>query len=120
MAIDASADDARIEGLEIVAPEEFADERGSLAEVYRRSWLSDGGDAVQANLSTSRAGVLRGLHWHRRQRDYWCFLEGRAFAAFVDLRERSTTQRAVLTLQVDAGRERVGISVPPGVAHGFQ
>ena len=41
---------------------------------------------VQANLSTSAAGVLRGLHLHRRQLDYWVVASGRAFVALVDVR----------------------------------
>ena len=41
---------------------------------------------VQANLSTSAPGVLRGLHYHRRQHDYWVVASGRAFVALVDVR----------------------------------
>jgi len=111
---------SNIAGLEILELHAFADERGSLTEVYRRSWIADGDEAVQANLSRSTAGVLRGLHWHRRQRDYWCFLTGRAFAAFVDLREASPTRRAVATVEIDTDERRVAIAVPPGVAHGFE
>ena len=108
-----------IDGVQVIDIDVHADERGALSEVYRRSWIHGGGEGVQANVSRSRAGVLRGLHWHRRQRDYWCFLEGRAFAAFVDLRAGSPTQRGVMTLEIDSGDRNVGIAVPPGVAHGF-
>ena len=41
---------------------------------------------VQANLSISAQGVLRGLHYHRRQLDYWVVPRGRAFVALVDVR----------------------------------
>ena len=109
-----------IDGVGVFLLEAHADERGSLSEVYRRAWVDEGPGAVQANVSQSRSGVLRGLHWHREQRDYWCFLTGRAFAVLVDLRAGSPTQRAVMTLEVDAADRRVGISVPPGVAHGFE
>jgi len=74
---------------------------------------------VQSNLSRSRAGVLRGLHFHRRQADYWCVLEGTAFVALVDLRSGSPTERSVWWQTFDASEGLRGLYVPPGVAHGF-
>jgi dTDP-4-dehydrorhamnose 3,5-epimerase len=100
--------------------EPHADERGAVSEVYRRAWVPEAREAVQANLSETRAGVLRGLHWHREQRDFWCFLSGRAWAAMVDLRSGSPTYREMMTLSIDTNARRVGISIPPGVAHGFE
>ncbi len=95
------------------------DDRGGLTETYRREWIPGASEAVQANLSWSRPGVLRGLHWHRRQADYWCVVSGRAHVALVDLREGSPALRSAMELDVDAGTERLGIAIPPGVAHGF-
>jgi dTDP-4-dehydrorhamnose 3,5-epimerase len=74
---------------------------------------------VQSNLSRSRAGVLRGLHFHRRQADYWCLLEGTAFVALVDVRAGSPTERVVWWQTFEAGERLRGLYVPPGVAHGF-
>jgi dTDP-4-dehydrorhamnose 3,5-epimerase len=74
---------------------------------------------VQSNLSLSRAGVVRGIHFHRSQADYWVVLEGRAFIALLDLREGSPTEGALETLTIDAAESRRGIYIPPGVAHGF-
>jgi dTDP-4-dehydrorhamnose 3,5-epimerase len=108
-----------------------ADARGSFRELWRSSTfptltaLETGAppDAeprfVQANLSTSAAGVLRGLHCHRRQLDYWVVASGRAFVALVDLRP-----------MVDDGRDRPLVEtrelvaddwvvIPTGIAHGF-
>ena len=48
---------------------------------------------VQANLSTSAQGVLRGLHYHRRQLDYWIVVGGRALVALVDVRPVSADIR---------------------------
>jgi dTDP-4-dehydrorhamnose 3,5-epimerase len=96
-----------------------ADDRGSLAETYRREWLPTGArDMVQANLSRSRAGVLRGPHFHRRQADYWVVIEGRAFVGLVDLRAGSPTEGERQQLTLDA-EEPAGLYIPPGVAHGF-
>jgi dTDP-4-dehydrorhamnose 3,5-epimerase len=96
-----------------------ADARGSLTEAYRRDWVGGGREAVQANLSISRPGVLRGLHWHRRQSDYWCVLSGIAHVRLVDLREGSPTRLAVVEHRIDAAERRDGLALPPGVAHGF-
>lgn len=110
--------------------ERLADERGSFRELWRATSMDgiapeDAGAGpgerpriVQANLSTSAAGVLRGLHLHRRQLDRWVVTTGRAFVALVDVRPML------------AGRPRPGmetrelvaddwVEIPAGVAHGF-
>ena len=60
-------------------------QRGSFRELWRAGDFPDE-PFVQANLSTSAAGVLRGLHLHRRQDDLWIVADGRAFVALVDVR----------------------------------
>jgi dTDP-4-dehydrorhamnose 3,5-epimerase len=98
----------------------IADERGAFFETFRRSWLpEDAPGIVQANLSRSKAGVLRGPHFHRTQSDYWCFLAGRAFVALIDLRAGSPTSGRVFTDVIDADAAPRGISIPAGVAHAF-
>jgi dTDP-4-dehydrorhamnose 3,5-epimerase len=74
---------------------------------------------VQANLSTSAAGVLRGLHYHRRQLDYWVVASGRAFVALVDVRPLldGTGPRAVVETRELVANDWVVI--PVGIAHGF-
>jgi dTDP-4-dehydrorhamnose 3,5-epimerase len=109
----------------------FDDSRGSFRELWRASDYGefDAGDAgappgfdvrfTQANLSTSAAGVLRGLHLHRRQLDHWIVTTGRAFVALVDVRpmlDAGAARPAVETRQVDADG---WIDIPVGVAHGF-
>ena len=74
---------------------------------------------VQSNLSRTRAGGLRGLHFHRAQADYWCVLEGSAFVALIDLRAGSPTQDALWWETFDAEAGLRGLYVPAGVAHGF-
>ena len=108
-----------IAGVQLFALEPHGDDRGSLTEVYRREWVAGGREVVQANLTVSRPGVLRGLHWHRRQADYWCVLSGVAHVALVDLREGSPTRLATFERRIDAAEARVAIAIPPGVAHGF-
>ena len=97
-----------------------ADDRGALTEVFRQEWLPAGAPSMlQANLSRSRAGVLRGMHFHRKQADYWCVLDGTAFIALCDLRPDSESTRAAATVTVDSAEGLVGLYIPPGVAHGF-
>jgi dTDP-4-dehydrorhamnose 3,5-epimerase len=109
-----------LEGVRFIDLATHADERGAFVETFRRSWIpDDAGPMVQANLSVSRAGVLRGIHFHRSQADYWVFLRGRAFVALLDLRPGSPTARSLQTLTVDAAQGLRGIYIPPGVAHGF-
>ena len=108
-----------IAGVEVRELRRLGDERGSFAETYRREWLpADAGEMVQSNLSRSHAGVLRGMHYHRRQADYWVVLEGRAFVALFDLRSGSPTRGERLELEMDGGSP-AGLYIPSGVAHGF-
>ena len=108
-----------IEGVEAFALDGRPDDRGMLTEIFRSAWLPGRAPFVQANVSVSRAGVLRGLHFHRIQADYWVVLDGRAFVALVDLRSGSPTDAATTELRIDTGDRRLALYVPPGVAHGF-
>ena len=74
---------------------------------------------VQANVSRSRAGVLRGLHVHREQADYWVVLSGVAFVALFDLRPGAPTMGQKAELRLDGEDAWFGLYIPPGVAHGF-
>ncbi|HXU85375.1 MAG TPA: dTDP-4-dehydrorhamnose 3,5-epimerase family protein [Verrucomicrobiae bacterium] len=107
-----------------------ADSRGAFRELWRASTFpalatdETGAPAgtqptfVQANVSTSAAGVLRGLHYHRRQLDYWVVGTGRAFIALVDVRPVvATTGPAVVETRALGADDWVVI--PAGVAHGF-
>ena len=107
-----------IDGVRLIELETRADRRGSFLEVFRQSWIGAGGGAVQANLSRSTRGVLRGMHFHRGQWDYWCPIAGDAFVALADLRKGSPTWRDVMTLGL-SGDDPRGLFIPPGVAHGF-
>lgn len=97
----------------------IGDERGSFTELWRHS-LTAGLPAagfVQCNLSRSRAGVLRGMHFHRAQADLWLLIEGRAVAATTDLRSAAAGGTARSQLVELAPGD--ALYIPPGVAHGF-
>ena len=118
-------------GVRLGRVQRHADSRGSFRELWRDSAFpalspeesgAPEGTAprfLQANLSTSAAGVLRGLHYHRRQLDYWVVVSGRALVALVDVRPvaAGAAQRAPVETHELAADEWVVI--PAGVAHGF-
>jgi len=112
--------DAGIAGVSLFPLTAHPDDRGSFTEVFRQERLPPGGPMMlQANLSLSRAGVLRGLHFHRRQADYWCVFSGRAFVGLYDLRRGSPTEGKKAEIRLDEQEGRRGLYIPKGVAHGF-
>ena len=79
----------------------------------RVSW-----DRLQSNRSDSSAGVLRGLHYHFKQVDYWLAVRGTIRVGLVDLRRSSPTYLQSAT--IDMGEDNLlGLFIPEGVAHGF-
>jgi dTDP-4-dehydrorhamnose 3,5-epimerase len=104
-----------ISGVSIVRLEEHPDDRGRFVETWRRRWIPHANEMVQANRSDSQAGVLRGLHYHLFQADYWVLLNGRATAGLFDFRASSPSFRATSLIDLDG----IGLYIPPGVAHGF-
>jgi dTDP-4-dehydrorhamnose 3,5-epimerase len=102
-----------IEGLLRIPLRRFADERGWFAELYRDSRLPK--RMKQTNLSFSRRGVIRGLHYHRHgQDDLFVCLEGTARVVVLDLESGDTFAE-------DIGDENpVAIYVPGRHAHGFE
>jgi dTDP-4-dehydrorhamnose 3,5-epimerase len=107
-----------IAGVRLVSLQVRADERGSFAESYRREWIPGANEMVQANLSRSGPRVLRGLHFHLRQADYWVLTRGSALVGLHDLRTGSPSAGTGLTVPLDEA-EPSGLYLPPGVAHGF-
>src|SRR3990170_7110889 len=98
----------------------LGDERGSFTEIWRASLtrgLSPGG-FVQGNVSVSRPGVLRGMHFHRRQSDLWTIVAGRALAATTNLRDAVDGLGPVRS-QVSDLAFGDSLFIPPYVAHGF-
>jgi dTDP-4-dehydrorhamnose 3,5-epimerase len=88
------------------------DERGWFSELARASSLPK--PFVQANLSRSKAGVVRGLHYHERQDDLFVCLEGMVRVVVLD---RETGE----TFTEDVGDDNpVAIYVPGDRAHGYE
>lgn len=108
-----------IRGVYFAELETYADERGRFLETFRKEWFPQRAwDIVQANRSDSRAGVLRGLHYHFKQVDYWYVVRGQIRAALADIRPDSPTSGVTETVEMNEDRN-LGLFVPIGVAHGF-
>lgn len=76
-----------IDGVYIVTPQIFGDERGQFVETYRKEWIPGAVEMIQANRADRSEGCLVGLHYHRFQADYWYVPFGRALVLLHDLRE---------------------------------
>ena len=102
-----------IEGLELIALEYRRDERGWLLEVRRESRLPN--PTLQTNVSFSRRGVIRGLHYHQRgQDDLFTCLVGTARVVVLD-RESGEV------FSPDIGEENpVALYIPGRRAHGSE
>jgi dTDP-4-dehydrorhamnose 3,5-epimerase len=108
-----------IDGVTLFAPKVFGDGRGFFFEGYRASWLTGDRRFVQWNISRSAANVVRGLHFHRLQSDYWLVTDGAVRVALVDLRPASATKGKAICLELEAQTPR-GLIIPPGVLHGYR
>jgi len=112
-----------IPGLLIIEPKVFGDVRGFFLETWNEQRYRDAGlDArfVQDNLSFSRRGTLRGLHFQNpnSQGKLLSVIEGEVFDVAVDLRRSSPTFGRWHGLNLSA-ENRLQFFVPAGFAHGF-
>jgi dTDP-4-dehydrorhamnose 3,5-epimerase len=108
-----------IDGVQLVDLIVWADERGRFLETFRKEWFPQRAwERVQTNRSDSKAGVLRGLHYHFHQVDYWYVARGRIRVGLADLRPDSPTYLRSAAIEM-ADEDAVGLYIPTGVAHGF-
>jgi dTDP-4-dehydrorhamnose 3,5-epimerase len=108
-----------IEGVQIVKPKKFGDSRGYFYEGFRASWFPGDRKWVQWNISRSSVHVVRGLHFHKLQTDYWTVTDGLIRVALVDLRKSAPSYKKAICLDLDATIPQ-GVIIPPGVLHGYR
>ena len=108
----------KIAGVSIVPFRSFGDPRGYFFETFRRTWIPGVREMIQGNCSFSKTGVLRGLHYHLKQADFWSVPSGLVRAALYDLRVESPTRGASQLLEM-GDASPCGLYIPKGVAHGF-
>lgn len=112
-----------IEGVYIIEPTVFGDERGYFTETYNEAEFKENGlnyNFVQDNQSKSRKGVLRGLHFQKTypQAKLVRVLEGEVFDVAVDLRCGSKTYGKWVGVTL-TGENKKQFMIPRGFAHGF-
>jgi dTDP-4-dehydrorhamnose 3,5-epimerase len=112
-----------LEGLWVIEPKVFGDERGYFMETYQRERYRKAGidrAFVQDNLSFSTKGCLRGLHFQvtRPQAKLVQVLAGEVFDVAVDIRPGSPTFGRWLGVRLSDRKVRQ-LFVPEGFAHGF-
>ncbi len=112
-----------IDGLILIEPQVFGDDRGYFMETYNAEVFSQSGlnmNFVQDNESKSKKGVLRGLHFQTKkpQGKLVRVLSGEVYDVGVDLRRESRTYGQYVGVVLSSENKKM-LFVPEGFAHGF-
>ena len=113
-----------IEGLVIIEPTVFEDDRGCFSESYNKKKFEKAiGNVsfVQDNESKSSRGVLRGLHFQKppyAQAKLVRCIKGKVLDVAVDIRDGSETFGQHVTVEL-TGENKKQVFIPRGFAHGF-
>ena len=112
-----------MEGLYVIEPTVFYDERGYFVETYNQKDFEEAGLTmvfVQDNQSMSVKGVLRGLHYQKQypQGKLVRVVKGAVFDVAVDLRAGSATYGKWYGVELSADNKKQ-FYIPEGFAHGF-
>lgn len=105
----------------VIVPDVHHDHRGFFKELHsqrRYEELGIAGPFVQDNLSYSRKGTLRGMHYDFRMAKLVQCLDGAVYDAFVDMREGSPTYKQWDAVELTA-ENHWQLYIPAGFAHGF-
>ena len=112
-----------IEGVFVIEPKVFGDNRGFFMETYKQSDFEEAGlkyNFIQDNQSRSHKGVLRGLHYQKKypQAKLVRVIQGEVFDVAVDLRKGSPTYGKWVGAILSAENKKMFL-IPRGFAHGF-
>jgi dTDP-4-dehydrorhamnose 3,5-epimerase len=112
-----------IEGVYVITPACFEDDRGFFMETYNKQEFEDNGlsvEFVQDNHSKSGKGVLRGLHfqYNKPQGKLVRVISGKIYDVAVDLRKSSKTYGEYVSV-ILSDENKKQFYIPPGFAHGF-
>ena len=115
--------DTSINGVYIIEPAVFGDNRGYFMETYSKKDFEEIGlnyDFVQDNQSKSKKGVLRGLHFQKEnsQAKLVRCIKGEVFDVAVDLRPGSSTYGKWEGVRLSEENKKM-FMIPKGFAHGF-
>lgn len=112
-----------IEGLYVIEPTVFQDERGYFVETYNQNDMKEAGldmEFVQDNQSMSTKGILRGLHFQKEhpQGKLVRAIRGRVYDVAVDIRKNSETYGQWYGIELSAENKKQ-FYVSEGFAHGY-
>jgi dTDP-4-dehydrorhamnose 3,5-epimerase len=112
-----------LDGIVVLEPDVYTDERGLFMEAFRADAFRDLGlpaEFPQLNHSISRKGVIRGLHfqWSPRMGKLMRVTAGAAFLVAVDIRRDSPGRGRWFGVEASASNRRQ-VWAPPGFARGF-
>ncbi len=110
-----------VEGVKILDGSRHHDARGFFEEWYGKNNLENF-EVMQANLSRSNLGVIRGLHFsfeENQQAKLVKCIEGEIWDVVVDFRRDSSSYLKWTAITLSSEKNRA-IYIPPGVGHGFQ
>ncbi len=107
-----------IDGLKVAKLKVIPDERGRLMEMLR-SDDPDFSTFGQVYMTSAYPGVVKGWHYHKRQRDNMVVVNGMMKIVLYDMREDSPTHGEVNELFAGI-HNPLRIQIPPGVCHGFK
>lgn len=115
--------ETKLPGVLLIEPQVFGDDRGFFMETWQQQRYRQAGikhDFVQSNLSQSKQGVLRGLHYQNPnpQGKLIQVLAGEVFDVAVDIRLGSPTFGNVESVILSAENKKQ-FYIPEGFAHGF-
>lgn len=112
-----------IEGLTLIHPHVFEDERGYFIKDFERTFYSENGlpvDFLETNESKSKKGTIRGLHFQQKfsQGKLIRVIKGAVYDVAVDLRFGSPTFGKWMGFELSEYNHDV-LYIPEGFAHGF-
>ena len=113
-----------IEGLLVIEPFVYNDDRGYFFESYNLKAYKDLGidvDFVQDNQSCSKKNVLRGLHFQKppfAQAKLVSVIKGSVMDVVVDIRKESPTYGKYFSIVLSSSNKKL-LYIPEGFAHGF-
>ncbi|TKD65103.1 dTDP-4-dehydrorhamnose 3,5-epimerase [Flavobacterium sp. ASW18X] len=117
--------ETELKGCFIIEPSVFEDERGCFYEAFNKKKLEEAlgyqVNFVQDNVSVSKYGVVRGLHYQEApfaQAKLVSVSKGRVQDVVVDLRKENSTYLKHVSIELSDVNRKM-LFVPKGMAHGF-
>ncbi len=113
--------DTGFEGLILIEPMIFEDNRGNFYESWKDADYENIGikeKFLQDNVSISKKNVLRGLHYQKNQGQLVTVIHGKILDVAVDIRPESKTYKKYFSIELDSTKPQQ-LYMPPGFAHGF-